>query len=73
MQGTIKFFNETKAFGFITPSEGGEDIFVHISGIAKDQNEQPVFMPKENDKVSYDVEQGRKGLQAANVTLAEAA
>ncbi len=62
-QGTVKFFNETKGFGFITPSNGGEDIFVHTSGL-KYRN------VRENDVVTYEVEQGKKGLNAVNVKLA---
>jgi CspA family cold shock protein len=61
MQGTVKFFNETKGFGFITPSQPGEDIFVHASGL--------VDKIRENDKVEYDVERGKKGMNAVNVTL----
>jgi len=71
MQGTIKFFNETKAFGFITPDQGGEDIFVHISGVTQGPDGQASFQPRENDKVSYEVEQGKKGPQAYNVTRLE--
>jgi CspA family cold shock protein len=61
-EGTVKFFNETKGFGFITPNNGGEDIFVHISGLQSDI--------RENDKVIFDVQQGKKGLNAVNVKLA---
>jgi CspA family cold shock protein len=61
-EGKVKFFNETKGFGFITPNNGSEDIFVHISGIIN-----PI---KENDSVVYEVEQGKKGLNAVNVKLA---
>ena len=60
-QGTVKFFNETKGFGFITPSNGGAEIFVHSSGL--------IDNIRENDTVSYDVEQGRKGLNAVNVKV----
>lgn len=61
-EGTVKFFNETKGFGFITPANGGADIFVHVSGLIDDI--------RENDKVSFNVEQGRKGLNAVNVKRA---
>ena len=61
-EGTVKFFNETKGFGFITPSNGGEDIFVHTTGLRT--------KIRENDKVVYEVEQGKKGLNAVNVKLA---
>ncbi len=61
MQGTVKFFNETKGFGFIKPADSGEDIFVHSSGLIDDI--------RENDHVEFDTEQGRKGLNAVNVKL----
>lgn len=61
-EGKVKFFNETKGFGFITPNNGGEDIFVHISGLQSDI--------RENDSVMYEVQQGKKGLNAVNVRLA---
>lgn len=64
MEGTIKFFNETKGFGFITQSNGEQDIFVHISGVAAGSAQ-----PKEGDKVTYEVVQGKKGLQAENVVV----
>jgi cold shock protein len=60
--GTVKFFNATKGFGFITPSNGGQDIFVHVSGLLDEI--------RENDKVTYEVENGKKGLNAVNVKLA---
>lgn len=60
--GTVKFFNESKGFGFITPDDGGKDIFVHASGLIDDI--------QEGDKVSYDTEEGRKGLNAVNVKVA---
>ncbi len=62
-EGKVKFFNESKGFGFITPDNGSADIFVHISALKNDI--------KENDKVTYDVEEGKKGLNAVNVKLAE--
>ncbi|MDB5243594.1 MAG: cold-shock DNA-binding protein, partial [Spirosoma sp.] len=57
--GIVKFFNEGKGFGFIKPDDGGEDIFVHVSG-SLDQL-------RENDKVKFVVEQGKKGLNAVKV------
>jgi len=60
-QGTVKFFNETKGFGFITPSTGGQDIFVHVSGLIDEI--------RENSVVSYEVENGKKGLNAVNVQV----
>jgi len=61
-QGTVKFFNETKGFGFITPNDGSKEIFVHASGL--------IDNIRENDDVSFDVEQGRKGPNAVNVKVA---
>ena len=62
--GTIKFFIDSKGFGFITDDETGEDIFVHATGIKAEQ-------VREGDKVQYQEEDGRKGKVAAQVTLAE--
>lgn len=62
-EGTVKFFNETKGFGFITPSNGGEDVFVHVSGLS-DQ-------VRENDVVTFDIQNGKKGLNAVNVRIAK--
>ena len=59
--GTVKFFNNAKGFGFITPDDGGKDVFVHLSGLTDEISE--------GDKVSYDEQVGPKGLNAANVTL----
>jgi CspA family cold shock protein len=61
MQGTVKFFNEVKGFGFIKPANSGTDIFVHSSGL--------VDQIRENDKVEYDEEKGKKGMNAVNVKL----
>ncbi|WP_345952412.1 cold-shock protein [Mucilaginibacter sp. PAMB04168] len=61
-QGTVKFINETKGFGFITPNDGGSEIFVHSTGLIDNIRESSV--------VSFDVEQGRKGPNAVNVKLA---
>ena len=60
-QGTVKFFNESKGFGFIIPANGDSEIFVHSSGLLDNI--------RENDSVSYDVEQGKKGLNAINVKI----
>ncbi|HEY1010311.1 MULTISPECIES: cold-shock protein [Daejeonella] len=59
--GTVKFFNESKGFGFIT-QEDGKEIFVHVSGLKQDI--------RQNDKVEFEVEEGKKGLSAVNVRLA---
>ncbi len=59
--GTVKFFNETKGFGFIKNSETDEDIFVHVTGLI-DKIDQ-------GDNVTYDVVEGKKGLNAVNVKI----
>jgi cold shock protein len=61
MQGVVKFYNEAKGFGFIKPSDAGEDIFVHSSGL--------IDNIKENDKVEYQAERGKKGMNAVNVKV----
>ncbi len=58
--GTVKFFNEAKGFGFITESTG-EEVFVHVTGLNEDV--------RENDAVTFEVQQGKKGLNAVNVSL----
>ena len=63
--GTVKWFNEQKGYGFIT-QEDGPDVFVHYSGI----NSSGFKTLKEGDKVTFDVEQGKKGPAAVNVKLA---
>ncbi|MGJ1205676.1 cold-shock protein [Sphingobacterium endophyticum] len=61
-EGKVKFFNNTKGFGFITPNDGGQDLFVHSTGLRDNI--------RENDNVTYDVERGQKGLNATNVRIA---
>ncbi|HEX9933718.1 MAG TPA: cold-shock protein [bacterium] len=63
-KGTVKWFNKTKGFGFIRRSEG-EDVFVHYKAIVGEGFKEL----KEGDQVEFDVEQGPKGLQAANVKV----
>ncbi len=60
-EGTVKFYNVTKGFGFIIPADGGEDVFVHQSGLIDEI--------RENDKVRYSVENGKKGLNAVEVQV----
>jgi len=60
-EGTVKFFNGTKGFGFIKPADGSQDIFVHVSGLIDEI--------RENDRVSFEVQNGKKGLNAVNVKV----
>ncbi|CUS06703.1 unnamed protein product, partial [Tuber aestivum] len=60
-QGTVKFFNDAKGFGFISPSNGGQDVFVHMSGL--------VDTIRENDVVTFDLQNGNKGVNAVNVKI----
>ncbi len=59
--GTVKFFNIDRGFGFIAPDDGGKDVFVHKSNLTDEITE--------GDKVSYEVEEGEKGLNAVNVKV----
>jgi len=59
--GTVKFFNNSRGFGFIAPDDGGKDLFVHKSNLIDEITE--------GDKVSYDVEEDEKGLSAVNVKV----
>ncbi len=63
MQGTVKWFNDGKGFGFITPDGGGKDVFVHHSAISGEGFRSLA----EGDKVEFETEQGQKGPQAKNV------
>jgi cold shock protein len=63
-QGTVKWFSDDKGYGFITPDEGGEDLFVHHTGIAGNGFKSL----EEGAKVSFEATQGRKGMQAENVS-----
>lgn len=58
-KGKVKFYNESKGFGFIIANDNGEEIFVHVTGLKEDISD--------NDEVEYDVAQGRKGPNAVNV------
>ena len=60
-QGTVKFFNSEKGFGFIKHDDSNKETFVHVSGLVNDI--------KEGDKVEYDLQEGKKGMNAVNVKL----
>lgn len=60
-EGTVKFFNNEKGFGFIKPNDSSEDIFVHVNGLIDEI--------RENDKVQYETEPGKKGMNAVNVEV----
>lgn len=61
-KGTVKFFNDSKGFGFIKDADSEKEYFVHSSGLKENI--------RENDEVTFDLEQGKKGLNAVNVKLA---
>lgn len=63
--GTVKWFNNAKGYGFIAPTEGGDDVFVHYSAISSEGYKSL----KEGQGVSFETETGPKGLQAMNVVL----
>ena len=63
MEGTVKFFNETKGFGFVVDDADGTEYFTHISGVINNAQ------LNEGDKVTFEVEEGRKGLNAVNVEI----
>lgn len=62
IDGTVKFFNDEKGYGFITPDDGGKDVFVHANGLDG-------IRINEGDKVSFETEEGKKGLNAVNVSV----
>lgn len=64
LSGTVKWFNDAKGFGFITPDDGGEDLFAHFSSIQMNGFKTL----KEGQKVLYEIAQGPKGQQALNIT-----
>ncbi len=65
-KGTVKWFNSQKGFGFITNDTNGEDVFVHFSGIVSNGFKNL----EEGQKVIFDLEKGKRGMQAVNVTIA---
>ncbi len=65
--GSVKWFNDAKGFGFITPDSGGKDLFAHFSAIQGDGHKSL----QENQKVSFDITTGPKGDQASNIKLVD--
>ena len=63
MEGTVKFFNEDKGFGFIKSNDNGEEVFVHASGL--------IDNVRQNDVVEYELERGKKGMNAVRVKLVD--
>ncbi|HNV30619.1 MAG TPA: cold shock domain-containing protein [Cyclobacteriaceae bacterium] len=61
-EGTVKFFNETKGFGFVKETSSGQEYFVHVSGL--------VDQIRENDNITFELKEGKKGLNAVNVRVA---
>ncbi|RKR06105.1 putative cold-shock DNA-binding protein [Kushneria sinocarnis] len=61
--GTVKWFNDAKGYGFIAPSDGGDDVFAHFSEVQQDGFKSL----QEGQKVSFEITQGKKGLQASNI------
>lgn len=61
-EGTVKFFNETKGFGFVRETTTGQEYFVHVSGL--------IDQIRENDTITFDLKEGKKGLNAVNVRVA---
>lgn len=62
-QGTVKFFNQTKGFGFVREEESEQEYFVHVTGLIDEV--------RENDKITFELKEGKKGMNAVNVRLAE--
>ncbi|NVK85434.1 MAG: cold-shock protein [Cytophagia bacterium] len=60
-KGTVKFYNFSKGFGFIQPEDGGDDVFVHQTGLAEDI--------RQDDKVEFETERGKKGINAVRVRV----
>ena len=63
MEGTVKFFNETKGFGFVKETDTDKEYFVHVSGL--------IDQVRENDQITFELKEGKKGLNAVNVRLAK--
>jgi CspA family cold shock protein len=62
--GTVKWFSSSKGYGFVAPDGGGEDLFLHVSGLL-----DPTPAPRSDDRLAFDVEQSAKGLRAVNARV----
>lgn len=68
-QGTVKWFNPSKGFGFVTPDGGGADVFVHVSDLDAGSGTNGEATLEENERVEFEITQGRKGPRAEQVHL----
>jgi CspA family cold shock protein len=65
MHGSVKFYNQGRGYGFIIPDNGGKDVFVHVTSIKASKVVGPI---NEGDKLSFDIEEGKRGQSAVNIS-----